>query len=223
MPARYRRRKNKKGPHRRRGHKHRLANYVPSGASPVAKKHICRLKYSQIDAWSVATLNTATQFYRLNSLFDPDATGGGHQPYGFDQLAALFAHYRVYKCKWHIEFSGSNDRLHICVLPINGINASTTIPAVSEQPLAVTKAMSFNGGFPIKFKGSAYLPKLTGASSVQYRTDDRYSAAVSASPTEAMQLGIYVYNPGASTVATSCNVTLVYYSEMYDPITLGQS
>lgn len=35
--------------------------------------------------------------FRLNSLFDPNFTGTGHQPRGFDQMAALYANYCVYK------------------------------------------------------------------------------------------------------------------------------
>lgn len=223
MPHRRRLRKAKKAPRRRRYHHNKLANRVPSGASPVAKKHICRLKYSQIDAWSVTSLTTSNQYYNLNNIFDPDSTGVGHQPYGFDQMAALFAHYRVFKVRWIIEFAGSDDRLHITVMPLNGTTISNNIPNVSEQPLAVTKAMSFNGGFPVRFKGSIWLPKLTGASSVQYKTDDRYSSVVTAGPSELMRLGIFVYNPTVATVTSSCNVTLIYYTEFYDPITLAQS
>lgn len=36
--------------------------------------------------------------YRLDSIFDPDEGGGGHQPMGHDQWAALYKRYRVTKC-----------------------------------------------------------------------------------------------------------------------------
>jgi len=225
MPSKYR--KAKKAPHRRRRinrRYRRLANRVPNGASPIAKKHLCRLKYADLFALTTTTLNFQQQSFNMNSLFDPDLTGVGHQPYGFDQMASLFAHYRVYKFKWHIEFAGANDRLHVTVIPVNGTTIGTgTQSAMAEQPLAVTKAISFNGGIPVKFTGSQRLPRFTGASSVQYRTDDRYSAAVTASPVELMQLLVSIYNPTAGSVTTSFNVTLTYYTEFYDPITVAQS
>jgi len=42
----------------------------------------------------LATSVTTTTF-RFNSLFDPDATLGGHQPYGFDQWMAIYQRFTV--------------------------------------------------------------------------------------------------------------------------------
>lgn len=224
MPYKYKHRKAKKRPHRRHGRRRgHFRNLVPNGAAPVAKKHIVRLKYADVFGFTVTAGNTAVQVMNLNSLFDPDRTGVGHQPYGFDQLAALFAHYRVFRCKWHIEFAGSSDRLHATVIPVNALPVTTVYSNLMEQPLAVNKALSFDGGWPTKFRGSIYLPKLTGASSVQYKTDDRYSAAVGASPAELMTLYIQLYNPTAGSITTSCSVVMIFYSEFYDPITLSAS
>ena len=39
---------------------------------------------------------------RLNSCFDPDESGAGHQPYGFDQFAAVYKQYRVNSVVVHI-------------------------------------------------------------------------------------------------------------------------
>lgn len=37
----------------------------------------------------------ATYTWKANSLFDPDSTGGGHQPYGFDQFKTYYGLYQV--------------------------------------------------------------------------------------------------------------------------------
>lgn len=225
MPRRrYNRQKKPRYQPRRRRYVHRpLRNKVPHGASPVARKHVVRMKYVDVIDWNPSTLATQTQVFNMNGIFDPDQTGTGHQPYGYDQLAALFAHYRVFKFSWHIEFAPSNDRLHVCVIPINGQTAPTDVTVAGEQPYGVTKAMSFDGGPPAVFKGHQYLSRFTGATSVQYKTDDRYSAVAGNNPTEIMRLHLLVYNPSSQTVNTSCNVTLMYYTEWYDPLTVGQS
>lgn len=224
-----RRRYNKKGRKnlgrkKRNGYKKsKLRNKVPNGAAPLARKHIVRLKYTEVIDWSPTTLQTLSQQYRLNSVYDPNVTGVGHQPYGFDQLAALFNHYRVFKCSWHVAFAPSNDRLHIAVGPVNGSSTFSSVESLGEFPSAVSRVLGYSGGIPCVFKGSCYLPRLTGATSVQYRTDDRYSSIVSDNPAEAMNLNIAVYNPSGSTVATSMTITLVYHTEFYDPLVLGPS
>lgn len=207
----------------RRRH-NRIRNVVPQGAAPVAKKHIVKLKYTELHSLTIPTVTTNNStVYNLNGLFLPYQPGGGHQPYGFDQLAGLFAHYRVFRTSWHVSFAGSDRRLHLCVVPVNGITVPTTHGEAGEQPLAVVKAMSFSGGFPVSFKGSVSLPKLTGASSVQYKTDDRYSALCTANPTEVMRLYILVSNPETVSATTSFSISLSYWCEFYDPITQAQS
>lgn len=43
-----------------------------------------------------------------NGLFDPNVTGVGHQPLGFDELTAMFSHYTVTNCKIKVNFSNEN-------------------------------------------------------------------------------------------------------------------
>lgn len=47
--------------------------------------------------------NPGTHVFSLNSLFDPDFTGAGHQPRGYDQLMLMYDHYTVINCKVRID------------------------------------------------------------------------------------------------------------------------
>lgn len=47
----------------------------------------------------------AVYVFRVNSLFDPDFTGGGHQPLGFDQMSAMYNRYTVTNCQIRVVFS----------------------------------------------------------------------------------------------------------------------
>lgn len=67
--------------------------------SLLPSKVSVRMKY-----WEYVSLDpTAGQFgtyvYCPSSLYDPNYTGTGHQPMGFDQFAALYSHYTVERCK----------------------------------------------------------------------------------------------------------------------------
>jgi hypothetical protein len=53
---------------------------------------------------TTSTGSVSVQQFRLNSLYDPDFTGAGHQPMGFDQWAAFYNHYVVLKCHYEVEF-----------------------------------------------------------------------------------------------------------------------
>ena len=81
--------------------------------SLVAPRLRCRLRYSTNLAIVTGVLGTATNIFNLNSLYDPDRTGVGHQPRGFDQIKTLYNRYRVYGCAYKVsaQLRGSNDSM----------------------------------------------------------------------------------------------------------------
>lgn len=60
---------------------------------------VTTLNYADVQNLQCATLSAVTQKgFRLNSLYDPDYTNAGHQPYMRDQFAALYNTYKVISC-----------------------------------------------------------------------------------------------------------------------------
>lgn len=57
----------------------------------------------------------ALQSYRTASLYDPDRTGGGHQPLFFDEMALIYSQYRVLGAKMTIRFVNICDEPIVCV------------------------------------------------------------------------------------------------------------
>lgn len=51
--------------------------------------------------------NYASVVFRAGSCFDPEFAVGGHQPYYYDQLAALYQHYIVHKSKITVTACGT--------------------------------------------------------------------------------------------------------------------
>lgn len=104
----------KKGQYKRRGRRHRRRG-VPMlalGRSPIPRKSLVKLRYCTRVPINPAAGVTNSHIFRANSLFDPDSTGVGHQPLGFDQWINFYKEYCVLGSK-------------ITVTPIN---ISTTIP-----------------------------------------------------------------------------------------------
>ncbi len=70
------------------------------------------LKYTNFHLNSVTDIPAAGYFvfnYAGNGLFDPDITGVGGQPRGFDQLAALYRRYYVIKSNIEVSFAPDAD------------------------------------------------------------------------------------------------------------------
>lgn len=188
---------------------------------PLAQRYICTMKYM-----TAAQLNLANSFiykFNLNSLFDPDRTGVGHQPHGFDQLSGLYNRYRVIGCKYTVAAYSTSDPIRFGVVPTNddGIiwnNMSDFL----ETPRAKW-AIQMPGGSNKLLKGYVSLPSLMGRNKVQYMTDDRYAAQVSTSPAELALLNIGAGNFSDGSGTVNCLVTLHYIVEWYDIKTQAQS
>lgn len=75
-----------------------------------------KLKYVHSGALNpdVGGLNDIDVF-RANGMFDPDATGAGHQPRGFDQWMAIYDHYYVKRSKITVNYHNGDGSLEAMV------------------------------------------------------------------------------------------------------------
>lgn len=196
---------------------------VLNGVGPVASKLITTVKYCESYFQSTAGVGF-NQFFNLNSLFDPDRSGIGHQPYGFDQLSNLYSRYRVFRTRWHINAKSDQDLLNMCVIPLNHASIAANFSGAMEQPRAVTKTVTgSSAGDATQFYGSIYLPELTGETSEQYRTNEDNQAQTTASPGTLLTLRITTDCPTGATFNLLYNITLEFDCEFFDPVALAQS
>lgn len=184
-------------------------------------------KYVQVFSQSIATNVGINQVMNLNSCFDPDRSGVGHQPYGWDQIAALYNRYRVLKCKWKVSFGASSDTYRWVIVPINGLlNASitnaTTYEAACENPRAISGFQCFGAGEIVK-RGTTALNNLNGVTRTEYLADDRYESLTTASPSEVMTLTIGLQNQTAATLIIPFTVEMIFETDLHDPLPLAQS
>ncbi len=186
-------------------------------------------KYTdEIDIGTVAGTGVSIQQFRLNSLFDPDLTNAGHQPYGFDQMAALYNRYRVLWTKWKfVVTTGSSIPLRCVCVPTNDVLATTITNLASfnhacEIPMAKTYTYGGLTCPAVNMRGSIRLHTLAGVTPREY-TDDRFSALVSANPTEILLLTAAYYNPGGTAASIIAVYELEYRVVLSDPVQLVQS
>lgn len=181
------------------------------------------LRYTQEGTLASAAAS-GTQVFRANSCFDPDLTGTGSQPVGFDQWSAFYNRYIVYKC--FVEFKIANRGAIGGTFGVHATNQDTNVDVatLASQPDAKFYQMGLNTGFDIvDDKMMIRLWILNGRTFRDYMADDRHQAAIGANPSE---LGLWrmrwdSYAGGAATVHYI--VRLSYYVEFFDTIQLALS
>lgn len=62
---------------------------------PFPAQMRARLRYSTTVTMTTLAATATPYLFRANSIFDPDYSGVGHQPYGHDTFASIYNHYEV--------------------------------------------------------------------------------------------------------------------------------
>ncbi len=194
----------------------------------VPDKVLVRMPYGEMIE---RTPGSVTDYYtfRMNSTFDPDFTGVGHQPLGRDQFAGvLYNKYRVHSVKLWVAFSELNSGPCPClhyVYPSNRYNLSS-ITDVLEQPLIKYKVSGDpNYGFPCTLQGSWKLWDVWGKPRDEYLSDDITGAAFGANPAEAFTVDIGVGTMDRITTITKWRfaIRIEYMVEWFDRVLIGAS
>lgn len=67
------------------------------GKQPIPKQLFNRLKYAETVNVAIGVSGLGSYIFSCNGMYDPNTTGGGHQPMYFDQWSAMYNHYTVLK------------------------------------------------------------------------------------------------------------------------------
>lgn len=200
------------------------------GPLPQMKNAV--LKYAETVELTTGTtgLFGTQQVWQLASLFDPNYTGTGHQPYGFDQLAAEYRRYRVNAVKVQLIFTdpGSDGLVAGAGLMASGFSnnlAGQSVDAIKERPNCQTRTVNASGKQYVIMNFYADLARIEGISKKQYAGDmSSYSAPINQSPSQSPSIVTAVGSDrGASGITVMCRITIKYYAQFYHRIIQSQS
>ncbi len=184
-------------------------------------------KYTTIVTFTVATTAGGQHVFKANGMFDPDTTGSGHQPYGFDQMLNIYQRYCVLRTKYKVSFSPSNDRLNVGTIVASTVTTSVTDLATyslaTESPHSQAKALAYNGGMPAVFTGNIATNAILGTTQNQMMSDDLFQGTTTTDPTNLTVLTVFWYNPSTTTVTASFMINLEYEAMLFDPYLQNQS
>jgi len=193
---------------------------VNRALAPLAQRYITKMKYCE--TFQMNLVSGYNYAWNLNSIFDPNRTGTGHQPYGHDQFLGLYNRYRVIGCSYTIQAFNANNTIVVTANPANELVTFATTDEAMENPR--TKWISQSAGGTMKvLRGNVYIPSLVGRTKQQYLADDRYQAQMGASPNELAVLNISGQVINGADVSIDAVVTLNYIVEFFDIKHLAQS
>jgi len=203
------------------------------GPDPFPNAVRKRFRYAETYAFTTGAAGIAgtQQAMGLNTLFDPNVTGVGHQPYGFDQFAAFYGKYRVDRVTVDVLWNtiGSTAEvacLHILQPPSGGITLTgVTTDRAAEIPQVLTCVLSPSGNTRTqRIRFSCSCAELCGVSQQKYEDDPNYSALISANPSLLCYLNMAISSySGSAGEAATAQVVIEFEAYMWERIVQAQS
>lgn len=137
----------------------------------------------------------AVNIFDLNSLFDPNVSGTGHQPAHFDQLMSMYESYQVIGVDYKISALNPDtlDAIYGVSLSDSLIPQSNTQVYIENGNTQWKLAARIASGGPsiCEFSGYVDLAKLHGMSKSAYLADETYQGQVSGPPRDRAFLHVW--------------------------------
>lgn len=194
-------------------------------STPLKMKQRGVLKYQEFLSQNPGVLTASIRIWSANGLFDPDISGVGHQPRGFDQLMALYDHYICIKSAIQVSFYNT-DTTNAQIVGISIRDSATTDNpnGYMEGSNCVYTVLGPKGsGNEVKtLKLDCNPNSFLGVSNPL--SSDRVRGDIASNPTDQVYFHVWVYDLTAgdsSTVHTSTNLT--YASMFVEPKNPSQS
>lgn len=187
------------------------------------------LTYSDYNYVLTSTTGSYAEFlFKGNSAFDPDQTGAGHQPLGYDQWKAFYNRYRVWYSTIKVDTAvpgsaNASSQMLVCLYPTSNVGGSSTMAQALEQPYS-KYIQTTNGinGMPHTLFHRANTAKFLGYKDID--DSDDLQAQITADPNHLWYWSISgTTSDGSSTGTILLTVKMVMCVEFFDRINLAQS
>lgn len=163
-----------------------------------------------------ASASQGSYVYRINSCFDPDFTGVGGQPDGFDQWKTLYQQYRVVACDVKVRAAALAGSALCTLTP----SLSSTVSSSADEQIGLRRArgkLCNVSGEVAKLNARYRVGDIFGVSDQNVLDEDNYAATVTSSPSSAVYARIEFETSGA-TDTVMVWTTLVMYTRFEKPV-----
>lgn len=221
----YQRKQYKKKQYRKR--RNRRSNYIAKNPGIPTNMKV-KLIYSE----NAISLNpsvgglAAVHTFRCDSAFDPNSTGVGHQPMGWDQYTALYKNYKVIASRFQVTFFPTTGETVGAIVGVSRRRDGTTISNANQYiEYGATRYANLGVG-----ENAAPKTVRLGYSAAKqhgqpWRSNEDIEAPVTASPTgSATYMHIFAQPVDTSDMSILyCNVRVEYLIQFTEPANTSQS
>lgn len=146
--------------------------------------------------------------FRLNSLYDPNFSLVGHQPYGYDQMGQLYQKYCVYKVHMQVRVQNQTSNQPECCINVrpfnNGAYTLTNKKPWEEMERPGNVVITCNGELKT-WDQTIYIADIEGVPRSKVFDEDNFSAVVGNSPTRSPYFSVAC---GSSSGSTPSDITI---------------
>jgi len=192
---------------------------------PPRVKHWLRYSTTFTGAATAGAI-TSTQVFRANDLFDPDFTGTGHQPMGFDQMMVWYNHFCVVESRIRIVCKNTTASAPTVCLRVDGAStALTVIDRVVENGGLVTEDLENKGAYGANkvLSCGVDIARLQGVSRAAITADPTLRGDAATSPTEITYFHITMWDTTGTTGSMDVDVILDQCAIFMEPRDLTES
>lgn len=138
---------------------------IPRGLNPLPFKMLTKLAYhSNYTTGAGAGAGTCTvRVFNAASLYDPDYSGTGHQPLGFDQIMPMYDHYVVLGAQIMVKACPGDSTYGNNIIGISGnavVTPKTSAQDYQEAACCTWDIMSTYTSIPTRRLLQGYSPKI---------------------------------------------------------------
>ena len=190
--------------------------------TPFPTRCKARLRYTSYVNLDLGAAAVLAQHIRCNSIYDPDATGIGGQPRGFDQYAQLYDQYTVNASSvkaWIVNATngtGGEDRILAGISIVDDASLTPSIDSCADRPFTNFKVCTASQNMSENCVRSSWNRLKRFPNAQTYQT---LSAQIAANPSEQEYYQIWIHsafyplttNPGAVTIQYEAIYDVEFY------------
>lgn len=197
---------------------------------PISKAVDGMVYYDYLKTLTGSPSAVPTHAYSANGMYDPDSSGLGHQPMGFDNLMAFYEQTTVVKSHISVTFyaaAGTPARVGIYLSPDTSVQ---TLPGLVENGLMKMTTVGGSGTGNGKHAFATLeltcdVPTYFGKTRGAILADPQMYTTIAANPGEQVYFNVCAWSPfdGAADVAIGYDVIITYDTVFWEPKKLSPS